>query len=151
MKTLCPVILALVAALFVAGCGGDERSLYQSFDAGRGWAYADTLAFRPQGLAAVSDMSLVVRHTIDYPYSNIWLEVGYTDASRFRRDTLNVELADVYGRWLGKGFGANRTVEVDVRQHVAIKDSSVVSVRHIMRADTLRGVEHIGIILNPAK
>ena len=84
-------------------------------------------------------------HSNDYPYSNLWLEVTYHGEESSYRDTLNVSLADVYGRWLGSGFGANYQHEVVLNPRADIDLTRPVTVRHIMRVDTLRGLDRIGV------
>lgn len=70
--------------------------------------------------------------------------------SQKRVDTLNIELADVYGRWHGTGFGPSYQYETPVGVPLPLGDTSRISVRHIMRVDTLVGVEQIGITIAPA-
>ncbi len=117
-----------------------------------GWAYGSSLKFRPTGLDSIKKLSLLltVRHSNAYPYQNIWLEVTTSTMSQKRVDTLNIELADVYGRWHGTGFGPSYQYETPVGVPLPLGDTSRISVRHIMRVDTLVGVEQIGITIAPA-
>ena len=144
-------IAALWAA--VASCGGGERdySRWQTLPV-EGWAYGDTVLLVPVDTALPGNDSLVHRplrlgltHANDYMYSNLWLEVTYVGESHMYRDTVNVTLADVYGRWLGSGFGSNYQHEVTLNPRADIDLTRPVSVRHIMRVDTLRGLEKIGV------
>lgn len=124
-------------------------SSYTPVDGVHGWAYTDTIAFLPQGLdsAGQQALSIGMRHTAKYPYRNIWLEVSYMQEGHTLRDTLGIELADKYGRWLGSGLGPTYQIECVLPHLVSISDSTPVYVRHIMRLDTLRGIEQIGITL----
>ena len=61
------------------------------------------------------------------------------------RDTLDIRLADVYGRWLGSGFGASYQREVTVSPAAVVDITRPVALRHIMRVDTLQGIEQVGI------
>ena len=54
-------------------------------------------------------------------------------------------LADVYGRWHGQGFGASYQFSRPFNTGVTLVRGDSVTVRHIMRVDTLRGIEQIGI------
>ncbi|MCM1349370.1 MAG: gliding motility lipoprotein GldH [Firmicutes bacterium] len=117
-----------------------------------GWAYGDTVSFNVHGLrnlppAGRRSLKIGVRHHNDYAYRNLIMEVTYTDGMRLVRDTVNMELADVYGAWLGSGVGPVYQKEATVNTSAAIPDSSTVSVRHVMRVDTLPGIEQIGIII----
>ncbi len=147
-------IISAIAALWVAvaSCGRGERdySRWENLPV-EGWAYGDTVSLVPIDSTLPGNDSLVHRplrlglaHSNDYPYSNLWLEVTYTGESYMYRDTVNVTLADVYGRWLGSGFGANYQHEVMLNPRADIDLTRPVTVRHIMRVDTLRGLDRIG-------
>lgn len=137
----------------LVSCGGGERDYSRWTDLPvKGWAYGDTLCLVPVDTSLHDNDSLVRRslslglaHSNDYPYSNLWLEVTYRGEHSAYRDTLNVALADVYGRWLGSGFGANYQHEIVLNPQADIDLSRPVMVRHIMRVDTLRGLERIGV------
>lgn len=147
--------LSAIAALWVAvaSCGSGERDYSRWSELPVcGWAYGDTVSLLPIDTALHDNDSLVQRplrlgltHTNDYPYSNLWLEVTYHGESHLYRDTLNVALADVYGRWIGSGFGANYQHEIVLNPHADIDLTRPVTVRHIMRVDTLRGLDRIGV------
>lgn len=119
----------------------------------QGWAYGDTLMFDVNNLdnaAAGRKISIAVRHNADYPYRNLALEVTYRNGQRVVLDTVNMELADIYGSWKGNGLGPQRQMEATVAPVAALPDSSRISVRHVMRVDTLRGISEIGILIeNP--
>ena len=148
-------ILTAIAALWVAvaSCTGGQRDYSRWTDLpARGWAYGDTVSLLPVDTALHDNDSLVRRplrfgltHSNDYPYSNLWLEVTYRGEESSYRDTLNVSLADVYGRWLGSGFGANYQHEIVLNPRADIDLTRPVTVRHIMRVDTLRGLDRIGV------
>lgn len=148
-------ILTAIVALWVAvaSCADGKRdySCWTELPA-RGWAYGDTVSLLPVDTALSDNDTLVRRplrlglsHSNAYPYSNLWLEVTYHGESSSYRDTLNVALADVYGRWLGSGFGANYQHEIVLNPHADIDLTRPVTVRHIMRVDTLRGLDRIGV------
>lgn len=140
---------ALVSLTVLASCvsrGSDSG--FTSLPAS-GWAYGDTLLFdvaRADSLAPV-ELRVAVRNNNDFPYSNLWLEVTYTDGRLSHRDTVNMPLADVYGRWIGKGFGAQYQSDAVVATHITPPNGSRIGVRHVMRTDTLTGLEQVGITL----
>lgn len=116
-----------------------------------GWRYADVLTFTPthDDSIAKGDILLIVRHNNSYPYSNLWLEVEYETAAGDRNnDTINLRLADKYGRWLGKGNATDFQMVDTVARSVTHATRSAVRVRHIMRVDTLAGVDLVGIEFN---
>ncbi|MDE6079109.1 MAG: gliding motility lipoprotein GldH [Duncaniella sp.] len=156
MKFLAKVIaIAALVLTLLASCGRGRRS-YSGWETlpERGWAYGDTVKLNVLNPKLTdndstldgSTLLLGLRHGYDYPYSNIWLEVSFhTDSLHYMRDTVNIRLADIYGRWLGKGFGANYQTEVPLATNTRVDLTREVSVRHIMRVDTLRGLIDIGI------
>ncbi len=117
-----------------------------------GWVYGDTLAF----VASLGDSTataspvIALRHNNAYLYSNLWLEVSRPGHHGARvRDSVNLKLADIYGRWQGMGFGASYQLTSPLPPLPAVADGDTVTVRHIMRVDTLRDIEQIGIIFVP--
>ena len=120
----------MIAALTgLSGCrmGANDSSQYYDIDPD-GWRYGDTLkyVFEPRDTAMTGDLTLSLRHTNDYIYSNIFLEITVTDSIVTRRDTLDITLADDFGRW-------------QLRRPVSI------GVRHIMRDEVLNDVEQVGV------
>ncbi len=104
-------LTAVVVALALAqGCAEpaplDESADFKTVPA-RGWAYGDTFEYTPDLADSVgkSRIAIAVRHTDGYLYSNVWLElatpVAGTDSMAV--DTINIPLADVYGKWYGRG------------------------------------------------
>lgn len=92
-------------------------------------------------------MLVTLTHDNSYSYSNLWLEIVYTDDARIEHtDTVNIEMCDVFGNWYGTGLpGHYQLTDTLSRKPVSLADSSVVKVRHIMRVDTLTGISQIGI------
>lgn len=112
-----------------------------------GWRYDDTLAFVTDSVAG--ELRVAVRHSVAYPYSNLWLEVTRpgSDSASLLRDTLHLELADPFGLWRGTGVGPTRQVEATVASHVRLDSGQTVTLRHIMRLDTLPAIEQAGIFV----
>lgn len=139
--------LVTIIMLVLGSCTGGEDSIFHNIPE-QGWAYRDTLSFAP--MQGQGTLLLAVRHDAAYPYSNLWLEVSARDPRKgvILRDTVNLRLSDRFGRWLGKGFGGSYQLEVPVSGSVSLDSASVVNVRHIMRLDTVRGLDQVGIRLS---
>jgi len=91
-------------------------------------------------------MILTVRHGNAYPYRNLWLEFTHMGPdSIMRHDTLNIELADIYGRWHGSGLGTSFQYSDTISTNFMLYRDAGLKVRHIMRTDTLPAVEQIGL------
>ena len=93
---------------------------------------------------------VAVRHNNAYSYRNLWLEVTFGNPPRMYRDTVNIELADSYGRWHGNGLGPSYQISVPVVRSVNLNDSSRVFIRHIMRVDTIPGITSVGLTVEGA-
>lgn len=144
---------AMLAIALLAACASDaERGSFKSVGA-HGWEYLDTVALMPDTAAAdsaapICNIAVDVRHTAGYAFSNIWLELTYTPSGcDTRRDTFDMRLADPVGRWLGKGLGVGHQKVDTLVRGVALDPRMPVTLRHVMRADTLAGIEQAGIII----
>lgn len=142
-----PILCCLLGAC--APGGGSESAACSAFRPidPRGWRYTDTLVFPLRGMidsvGCVADVAVTVRHSNDYPYSNIYLELSAPAVSR----TACVELADVYGRWYGRGMGLSFERTDTILRGVRLTPADTIRLHHNMRLDTLPGVEQIGIFL----
>ena len=145
--------LATAAALLAGGCDSSVLNSYSEYHQlpAAGWSYRDILTFSPVHADSVCAGTLVLglRHSGSYPFTSVCVEVEYSDSGTPVRDTIEVPLADIYGRWLGKGIGTDfqTTGTVGRLRHVT---GSEVRVRHTMRCDTLTGIEQIGIFFLPS-
>lgn len=138
--------LYILAALMLTACSQGE-SHYADFSQ-HGWAYNDTVMCAAEVTAPTpGTVQVIVRHDDDYPFANLWLELTHTlpGDSVVRRDTLNVHLSDAYGHWQGRGIGGSYQY---TSQPVAVtlRPGSQVSLRHIMRVDTVPNIHQIGMV-----
>lgn len=152
MRRLLSAIGLAAALTFATGCSTTppEFGSFVSVPA-EGWAYGDTLSVEPQmtDSANCGRLSLSVRHTDAYAYRNLWLEVITPLADTVQVDTVNVELADRFGKWYGTGVGVSFCVSDTLPGYYCLPRGSRIGVRHIMRLDTLQDIEQIGITLVP--
>lgn len=150
-------IMAAAAALVLATACKEpgpapESAAFRSLPA-EGWVYGDELEFvpvpEPEKTHGDARVAVAVRHTNGYLYSNLWLELstplaGYPDSMRV--DTVNIPLADVYGKWYGRGLGVT-FVTTDTLPGLYHYDiDRPARLRHVMRVDTVADLEQIGLI-----
>lgn len=169
MKTLRVLAPLAVAAMVAVACSDDLRSHARaSFFGevpGAQWLYSAPLEFTADSLpdtTVTGPLVVTLRHSSAYPYRNIWLEVEQgrlrrvadsTAADSFRtvrlvsRDTFEVMLADPFGRWYGSGMGASLRRTDTVVTAYELERGASLAVRHIMRVDTLREVEQVGLLV----
>lgn len=96
-------------------------------------------------------MSINIRNTTQYEFSNLYLFVTMVlPDGRMARDTVNCQLADKDGRWLGKGMGRIKALHIPYRAEMVFPVSGTYQfyIEHAMRIDSLSGVKSIGIQLD---
>ncbi|MDR2056974.1 MAG: gliding motility lipoprotein GldH [Dysgonamonadaceae bacterium] len=93
------------------------------------------------------EVLLEIRNNNNYPFQNIWLFIDITTpAGQQRTDTVNIELADVYGKWYGRGISLY-TYSVPFEQNVRYPLPGIYtySIRQGMREEVLKGISDIGL------
>lgn len=134
----------------MAGTGCKPRlndfSRYENIDTD-GWQYGDTLFFdiEVQDSVVQGNLNLNIRHTNDYPYQNLWIEIIKSDSMSIVVDTLNIPMSDMYGHWYGRGIGTDFQLTRSLGDSIELTTGTRLKVRHIMRTDRLTGLEQIGI------
>lgn len=94
------------------------------------------------------DIFFTLRTGSQYPYRNIFLFVTtIAPGGMAVTDTLEYDIADERGKWLGKGFGDINEIRLPFRQNVyfPLKGSYHIMIRHGMRTENLKGVYDIGL------
>ena len=104
-----PLILAFMALLLhVRSCdSGMVYDQYMRTENGK-WSWQDAMEFNVDISDTVSmhNIYLQVRHTVDYPLSNLYMFVHVKSPSgQHLKDTINMILAAPDGKWTGKGNG----------------------------------------------
>lgn len=142
------IVVAFLSVMMVSSCvdNRNDSSCYTNMPP-EGWVYGDTLVFNPMhpDSVATGDIVLSLRHDNSYQYSNLWVEVTYADGMSRKSDTINVEMCDAYGHWYGHGIGARYQLSDTVVRGVSHVSGAPIGVRHVMRVDTLRGLEQLGV------
>lgn len=147
LRPVSSILTILLLCLGACVPGHNDYSQFVNIPT-EGWCYNDTLTFipTPNDSTSIGVLTVALRHNNDYIYSNLWIEVSYINDSIAVADTMNIELADIYGRWHGKGLGTRFQIEDTVSTTFHTVKGSPVKVRHIMRTDTLNGIEQVGVI-----
>uniref|UniRef100_UPI0032170F7B gliding motility lipoprotein GldH n=1 Tax=uncultured Draconibacterium sp. TaxID=1573823 RepID=UPI0032170F7B len=95
-----------------------------------------------------------IRNDINYPFSNLWVFVKIEQPGGTAiRDTFEIALADVAGKWLGEGFSGLKTREVIYRRNVYFPNSGIykISIQQGMREDNLHGISDVGFRFETVK
>lgn len=147
--------MAAAALTLCAACSynPDDYSCFGDVDPVAGWGYGSKFIYLPkiQDSIASGQLKLMVRHTNDYPYSNLWLELETqqpADSGHVMvvRDTICVELADIYGNWLGSGLGVSFQKVDTIYADFSLANGAPLKLRHIMRPEKVTGLEQVGVI-----
>lgn len=94
------------------------------------------------------DLFFHIRTKKTYAYSNIWFFLQTTGPNGASiHDTLEVELADKSGRWLGSGIGNVNAMLVPYLTSVKFAQRGVyeVTVVHAMREELLTDILNVGL------
>lgn len=151
------ILAGALAAAALASCSysPNSYSCFSSIDPGIGWAYGESYVYMPDIADSIArgQLALLVRHTNDYPFSNLWVEIQSQQPAgnglQVRTDTFCIALADVYGNWYGRGAGATIEKLDTVYADFTLTDGSPLRLRHIMRPDRIEGIEKVGFIFQP--
>jgi len=84
------------------------------------WSWQDTQTFTVEITDTVSlhNIYLQVRHTMDYPMSNLYMFVEVSGPSGQQiKDTVNLVLAEPDGKWIGRGAGNLRELRLLYRKN----------------------------------
>jgi gliding motility-associated lipoprotein GldH len=93
---------------------------YDKTEAGQ-WKWSDKKTFEPvmKDSLQMYNININIRHTTDYPKSNLFLFVTTTaPTGASRRDTIEIKIADDRGKWEGNGFGKIKLVSREYRKAV---------------------------------
>lgn len=147
------VQLTLIAGLLTWICSACHiNSKYERFYSinREGWSKDSTLNFPVHFDKDKQsyDLSMHIRNTNNYRYSNIWLFVCIQSPQGEQLiDTVEFTLAEPSGKWLGSGLGELFSQQFLYKENIAFPDSGVykISIQQAMRDETLMGIDALGI------
>jgi gliding motility-associated lipoprotein GldH len=113
------------------------------------WRWNDVGVFQVELTDTISlyNVYLQVRHTVDYPMSNLYMFVLLKSPSgQFVRDTVNMILAAPDGQWIGKGTGRFRELRLLYGQQIRFSEQGIytISIEQAMRKSELP-VTNVGV------
>ena len=91
---------------------------------------------------------LNIRHTGKYRYSNLYLfmQTRFPNGT-YTKDTLEIMLATVQGKWIGKGWGEIKEDHVLLKSKLKFPHPGNYEflIWQAMRVDTLRAIKSVGL------
>ena len=140
-------------AIFVSCSQADPYSHYLTIPAGK-WAKDASLSFQMDSMIVDLnkryDISLELINNNQYPYQNLWLNVSHNlNDTIFVSDTIEVKLADEYGRWLGSGAAGLFQYEVPYKTAISLDTTYtyIIKINHAMQDAMVKGIEKVGVIV----
>jgi len=135
-------ILSLFLILFL-GVSCDRAVVYDEYvQTDDGWKWQDAREFKVDVSDTLSlhNIYVQVRHTIDYPMSNLYMFVHLKGPTgQHRKDTVNLILAEPSGEWTGRGTGNLRELQLLFRKQTrfGVPGTYVFTLEQAMRSPSL--------------
>lgn len=145
---------SIILVFALVSCSGDL--VYEAYtEIENGWQYQNAIEHEVnvEDPAKAYDVFLNIRHTNDYQYSNLWVQVFTLNPdSQEVQQRYELTLAKPDGQWLGNSWGSTITQERLIMQGIKFQKPGkhVFKVQHDMRLNNLPAVTHIGIRLEEA-
>jgi len=96
---------------------------------------------------------ITLRNTDEYPYQNLFVFLTTTFPNgKTKLDTINCPLANMQGKWLGKGFGGvydNRILYM-ARKRFPLDGAYTIKIEQAMREKELLGILDVGVRIEQA-
>lgn len=149
------IVLLLFVSLITSCSHQNEYTDFRDIEA-KGWNRYDTLRYDFKIHDNQSyDMVIETRNTLNYPYRNIYLFVNCKMGKKvIFSDTIQTQLADKLGNWLGSGWGSLYTVRTNYKHQFRFPKANQqyqIQVVQGMRDFDLVGIESVGLTVSPSK
>jgi gliding motility-associated lipoprotein GldH len=120
------------------------------------WKLMDVVSFKVPITDSLSsnNVNITIRNGSSYPFRNIFLFVSTTSPEGKKiTDTLQYNLADEKGKWIGRGFGDIHELNLPYKSNVffPLKGIYEFKIQHGMRIENLKGVYDIGLRIERIK
>lgn len=145
------IIIIFFGLLVFNSCSNKEIfTAEMKIDNGK-WAYSEPLkgTFEIKDTSQSYDIQLNINHKDDYPFQNIYLRITDDFTGTTVTDTVNINLADEYGVWSGKGISKSRELHSILRKSFKFKSQKKYnfSIEQFSRQDSLNGMRSIELIV----
>lgn len=144
------LLLYLIYICIGAGCINEHIVVHQyAHTSHKEWHHNDTLFFK---IPALSDslnyqLTLGIRSMNTYSYQNLWLVVEQQDvlSKQRKRDTICIAMNDTNGIALGTGNNLLQYESPTKVQLIGNHTESDMLIYHVMKDNTLSGIQNVGI------
>ena len=145
------LLLGAISLLFIiVSC--DENRVFDEYksisDATWNKENVVDFEFKLDDTLSRNQVYLKIRNTVDYEFSNIYLftKVVFPDG-KVLVDTLEYEMTDAEGTWLGDGVSGMKNNLLYYKKDVVFYEKGIYkfSVQHGMRTNNLLGIQNVGL------
>jgi len=118
------------------------------------------LHFTPDNAKQKYDLFFLIRNDNSYPYSNLFLIAKIENQNKYQVDTLEYEMADSKGKWLGSGIWDLKESKLIYKKAYSFSDTipQTISIQQATRKtgeikgdSILPGIATLGIIIEKTK
>ncbi len=148
-------LFVLLGSIFIS-C--DQNRYYEKNEAidQNIWYYRDAKTFEVDIVDSLQAFNFYinVRNTIDYEYANLYFFIKTElPNGKLAVDTIECQLANLEGKWLGSGSSEFRDNSFILRQNMRFTQKGMYRfyLKHGMRSDSLQGIADVGIRLEISK
>ena len=152
-----PLYSLLLSVILLSSCS--DSLVYSEYKAtsNGAWGKDDIKEFEISEMDSIAshDVFILIRNDNTFPYSNLFVIAEFnTPDDRVIRDTLEFEMAEPDGKWLGKGFGSVFENKLWYKENIVFSNPGVykIELAHAMRQngkvdgiDNLIGITDVGI------
>jgi gliding motility-associated lipoprotein GldH len=154
-QTIRILLLVFIASFALSSCNFNSIYNENVSIADAKWYKEEAVRFEVLIADSLSHYNfyLNLRNTTNYRYSNLYvfLTTRFPNGN-MTRDTIECVLADIRGRWLGKGWSNLKENNILLKKHLQfpLNGKYVFFVQQAMRVDTLEGIHDVGLQINKA-
>ncbi|GCD78022.1 hypothetical protein JCM31826_15040 [Thermaurantimonas aggregans] len=156
-KFLLLISLSFFALLSFQSCKDDTIYHIEITEIENPWHKDTTLSFQffIEDTTKVYLIKSILHYTSEYPFANLYVkrEIFYED-NREYGDTANYVLFDDMGKMTGKGFSHTKVLENTIGKG-PLRFGNIgyyyIDFNHLMRIDSLPGIEKVGIVIQEVK
>jgi gliding motility-associated lipoprotein GldH len=123
-------ISAVVMMTILISISCDRGMVYDHFETMEEgtWSWRDAREFKVEisDTTSFHNIYLQVRHTVEYPMSNLYMFVYVkSPKGQMLKDTVNIQLAETDGKWIGKGSGHLKELSLLYRKQTRFGEQGV--------------------------
>jgi len=147
MRSAFSISFLILMLLLISSC--DRDRVYDQYESLQGWHRDSIVNFELTNVDSVGvyDLFINIRNNSEYQYSNLFLitEIKFPQG-KVISDTLEYEMTQPNGEWLGTGFGEVKENKLWYKENVKFEESGTykVNIQQAMRKnDEVEGIQEL--------